>query len=176
MALETALETSFGRRPTRLVARPQVLHVPPESRGRTGALLERGWRSMDSAHRGGSQWGNSSRGVEGDGEAQTCVCGGEGAHARGLLAGRARSNWRRSAGRGPANTTTKAARNTTYELRACSSPMSQLFSMSLGPCLWVGVSGASHLISQRADRPQLPRPTARRTHCDEPWKYSLRGL
>ena len=130
-----------------------VLHVPPESRGRTGALLERGWRSMDSAHRVGSQWGNSSRGVEGDGEAQTCVCGGEGAHARGLLAGRARSNWRRSAGRGPANTTTKAARNTTYELRACSSPMSQLFSMSLGPCLWVGVSGASHLISQRADRP-----------------------
>ena len=75
-----------------------VLHVPPESRGRTGALLERGWRSMDSAHRVGSQWGNSSRGVEGDGEAQTCVCGGEGAHARGLLAGRARSNWRRSAG------------------------------------------------------------------------------
>ena len=123
MALETALETSFGRRPTRLVARPQVLHVPPESRGRTGALLERGWRSMDSAHRGGSQWGNSSRGVEGDGEAQTCVCGGEGAHARGLLAGRARSNWRRSAGRGPANTTTKAARNTTYVTITCVPPL-----------------------------------------------------
>ena len=77
MALDAALETSFGRRPTRLVARPQVLHVPPESRGRTGALLERGWRSMDSAHRVGSQWGKSSRGVEGDGEARTCVCGGK---------------------------------------------------------------------------------------------------
>jgi len=81
------------------------MHVAPEP-GPYGCSVGEGVAEHGERPSGGSQWGNSSRGVEASRETArlrgVCAVGGEGG-ARilgGLLAGRARSNRRRSAREG----------------------------------------------------------------------------
>ena len=167
MALETALETSSGRRPTRLVARPHVVHVPPESRG-AGAVRVRGWRG------GGGAWiapiGGAASGetpLEASRETARLrrVCAGGRRACSGSTCGKSKVELASLCGKGSCEHNNKSrAQHDLRDNYVCSSPMSQLISMSLGPCLWVGVSGASHLISQRADRPHFrDRPRVRHT-------------